>query len=172
MSHDPRLRLDEVAGLIRRGRFAEARIMLQTGDCFSRHKSSPLQHALLSDVLQRTGSNEEAESIATQFIRSSLKSEVLGRFHYVLGNVYREKGRLPEAVGQFQAAARLAAADAVLSCWVQLRLMSSIADMAGSQAALVRLATTRDSLVRFGDKRPFSALHLWFAECETVRGRL
>jgi DNA-binding NtrC family response regulator/tetratricopeptide (TPR) repeat protein len=97
---------------------------------------------------------------------------VSARFHYVLGNVYREKGRLAEAVGEFQAAARLSESDPELFCWVQLRLMRSIADVAGTQTAMARLATTRDSLVRFGDKRPFSALHVWFAECETKRGRL
>lgn len=172
MSHDPRTPLDEVAGLIRRGRFAEARTVLRMQTSLSRQKLFPLQQALLSDVLQRTGSNDEAELIASQFIRSSLKPEVSGRFHYVLGNVYREKGRLAEAVGQFQTAARLSEADPELFCWVQLRLMRSIADMAGTQTAMARLATTRDSLVRFGEKRPFSALHLWFAECETIRGRL
>ena len=172
MPHDPRLLLEEVASLIRRGRFAEARTALQTTEPLSRQKFPPLHQAFLSDVLQRTGSNDEAESIATHYLRSSLKPEVAGRFHYVLGNVYRERDRLGDAVSQYQAAARLSPADPELFCWVQLRLMCSIADIAGTQTAMARLATTRDSLVRFGDKRPFSALHLWFAECETVRGRL
>ena len=172
MSYDPRFPLDEVAGLIRRGRFVEA-TALQANESLSRQKIPPLHQAFLSDVLQRTGSNDEAESIATLHLRSSLKPEVSGRFHYVLGNVYRERDRLGDAVAQFQAAARLSAADPELFCWVQLRLMRSIADMAGTQTAMARLATT-ERIHLFGSviNDHSARCTLWFAECETVRGRL
>lgn len=172
MQQDLRMPLDEVSRLVRRGRFAEARAALHKVDCSSQQKYFPYYQALLSDVLQRTGSNNEAESMASQFLKSSPKTEVSGRFHYVLGNVYRERGQLARAVSEFQAAAQLSETDLELFCWVQLRLMCSIGDIAGTQTAMARMGATRDALVRFGDKRPFSALHLWIAESETVRGRL
>jgi DNA-binding NtrC family response regulator/tetratricopeptide (TPR) repeat protein len=172
MSDHRRASLDEPLSLIRRGRFAEACSFLKAHPFSSGHDSFAVHQALLSDMLQRTGNNEEAELIASRFAKTSLSSEVLGRFHYVLGNVNREKGRLAEAVSQFRAAARLTEGDPELCCWAQLRLMSSIGDMAGPETAMARLDATRASLIRFGEKRPFSALHLWIAECETVRGKL
>jgi transcriptional regulator with GAF, ATPase, and Fis domain/tetratricopeptide (TPR) repeat protein len=76
------------------------------------------------------------------------------------------------AINHLQTAARLGQADRELSCWIQLRLMATIAELAGSQTAMACFAETKRCLTRFGDARPFAALHLWIAEIETTRGGL
>jgi DNA-binding NtrC family response regulator/tetratricopeptide (TPR) repeat protein len=173
MSFDPDSTVAEATCLVQRGLFTDARTLLQTAPV--RRHQGLFQHrqALLCDVLQQTGADEEAEAIACQALKTgSARSELTARFLFVLGNISRERGRIPEAVNRLQAADRLSHSDLELSCWIQLRLIASIADMAGTETAMARLEELRRPLIRFGEARPFAALHLWLAESEAIRGRL
>ena len=94
------------------------------------------------------------------------------RYQFILGNAARERGDIQQAIRSFQAAERLVEADLELLCWVQLRLMTTLADLAGSPTVMGRLVELKRTLARCGDARPFAALHLWIAETESNRGSL
>jgi DNA-binding NtrC family response regulator/tetratricopeptide (TPR) repeat protein len=162
--------LKPVATLMRRGRFAEALEVLQTPSPASAVASSS---PWLADLLQRTGNNQEAKRIALQALKSAPSDDgSISRCYWVLGNVARELGNASGALHNFQMAAKHADNKSELSCWIQLRLMSTVANIGGSHSAMARLADVRRSLTRFGDARPFAALHLWLAEIDTRGGRL
>jgi DNA-binding NtrC family response regulator/tetratricopeptide (TPR) repeat protein len=174
MHRNPDSLLQNAVDLIRRGRFNDARLTLQSSDFRHNDNSqSQYQQSLLCEVLHLTGDNEHAESIALKNLKSATsKSELAARFHLVLGNIYSERGLLPTAISEFQAAERLAGTDFELLSWVQLRLIATIAEVAGIQIALGRLPEVKRVLTRFGQARQFAALHLWIAEIESVRGSL
>src|SRR5687767_11644257 len=50
--------------------------------------------------------------------------------------------------------------------------MAVIAEFSGAQTAMARLDEVKRALTRFGDARPFAALHLWLVEVESLRGNL
>lgn len=161
--------------LINGGRFSEVVATLQRSSLFSSAstKVAQLHQCLLADALQRTGRNNEAESLTTQNLTLLTNSPPLAaRCHFVLGNVFRERGDTRTALGHFHTAERLAAEDLELSCWIQLRLMAAVADLGGIQSAMARLGEVKRTLTRLGDARPFAALHLWIAEAESIQGNL
>jgi DNA-binding NtrC family response regulator/tetratricopeptide (TPR) repeat protein len=161
--------------LIRRGRFSETVAALKH---FSDGPQSPrkkdfLGQALLADALQRVGRNENAELIASRTIlKVSELPSVCARFHLVRGNVLRERGNIAKAVEHLQIAVAAASSDHEMSCWTQLRLMAAVAELNGREAAIPRLDEVTRTLARFGDARPFAALHLWIVETDTIRGDL
>ena len=126
--------------------------------------------ALLADVLQRTGQNAAAEEIAVRHLRGlSQSSQVYARYHFVLGNVQRERGHISDGINHLQIAAG-SSADLELACWSQLRLIGAVAEVSGIRTAIARLEEVKRTLSRFGDARPFAALHLWLVEAESTRG--
>ncbi len=159
--------------LIRRGRFTETVESLErfSASIHSPRKRDFLALALLADALQRIGRNANAELLAFHNLHKSAHlPQVCARFHLVLGNVLRERGNVAQAVEHFQIAIGLSVSERELSCWVQLRLMAAIAELNGREAAIARLEQVKQTLTRFGDARPFAALHLWFVENDTMRG--
>ena len=159
--------------LIRRGRFTETVETLErfSGSINSPRKKNFLALAVLADALQRVGRNANAELVAYRNLnRVADLPEVCARFHLVLGNVLRERGNIAQAVEHFQIAVDLSVAKQELSCWTQLRLMAAIAELNGREAANARLDRVKQTLTKFGDPRPFAALHLWFVQNDTMRG--
>ena len=61
--------------------------------------------------------------------------------------------------------------DVELLCWVQFRLLSSVADIGGSQAGL-RVSRLKSTLARCGEARPLATFHLWIAKTESIQGNL
>src|SRR5688572_24067222 len=159
------------AHLIRTGRFSEAAGTLQHIPTRIRNRDG-LGDALLADVLQRIGQNVAAEDIATRQLRGLEKSSHLyARCHFVLGNVERDRGNTSDAVNHLRLSVT-ACEDPELACWCQLRLISAIAEVSGIRTATARLDEIKRTLTRFGDPRPFVALHLWLVEAESTRGNL
>ena len=157
--------------LLRRGRFTETAATLKR---FSQGSHSQrkdlLVQALLADALERTGQNEDAEIIASRGLQKV--SEHGARFHLVLGNVLRARGEIGKAIKHLQIAVAMAISDQEMSCWAQLRLMTAIGELRGREAAMARLEEVKRTLAKYGDARPFAALHLWFVETDTMRGDL
>jgi DNA-binding NtrC family response regulator/tetratricopeptide (TPR) repeat protein len=56
------------------------------------------------------------------------------------------------------------------AAWAHLRLMLTLAEDAGPQAALVLLPEVRKNIVQLGDRQAMAALHIFLAEIETKRG--
>ena len=117
--------------LVRRGRFSDALTLLQqqlTKRVASPRQKDLLACAILADALQRTGHNHEAESIARDNVRKPEEcSELNARFHFVLGNVLRERGDIAAAVKHIQIAATQASTNHEFSCWAHLRLLTAVA---------------------------------------------
>ena len=165
--------IQSAVGLMRTGHFSEASSLLGASHREGRSspKLGPLGEALLSDALQRIGRNDEAQRIATKALGNiSQSSHVAARCHFVLGSILRERGNTAESIERLQIAGRLSHHDLELSCWIQLRLVAAIADLRGNHAALACLDETKRILTRFGDARPFAALHLWLVEAEAKLG--
>jgi DNA-binding NtrC family response regulator/tetratricopeptide (TPR) repeat protein len=168
---EPSPQVQSALQLLRRGRFAEIVTVLQQ----SHHKPSkdPLLLAILADALQRVGQNDGAESIArSNMRRSDERLDLSARFHFVLGNVLRERGDIANATQHFQTAATLSTSNPELSCWVHLRLLAAVAEMSGWPTAIARVDEVKRILTRYGDPRPFAALHLWHVETDTMAGAL
>jgi DNA-binding NtrC family response regulator/tetratricopeptide (TPR) repeat protein len=166
--------IDSAVQLIRSGRFQEAVAVLQeiSQKCRASHRQD-LTHALLADALQRIGQNDDAEAIASRNLEHvSHAPELCARYHFVLGNVHRERGAITEAIAHLQKANSAAGANLELSSWIQLRLTAAVAELSGAQTAMGRLDEVRRTLTRFGDPGPFAALHLWLVEAESTRGNL
>jgi DNA-binding NtrC family response regulator/tetratricopeptide (TPR) repeat protein len=131
-----------------------------------------LGDALLADVLQRVGQNLPAEEIALRHLRRLTQTSPLyARYHFILGNIERDRGNTISAINHLQIAAGFSN-DLELACWTQLRLIGAIAEVSGVRTAIARLDETKRTLTRFGDARPFAALHIWLVEAESTRGNL
>jgi transcriptional regulator with GAF, ATPase, and Fis domain/tetratricopeptide (TPR) repeat protein len=158
--------------LMKRGRFAEALSSLQVETRVSQIGAHP-GRSLLADVLQRTGRNLDAEQVASRYLRiTSAPPSAIARCHFVMGSICRERGDINGAISHLQTASHLVTSDLELSCWIQLRLMAAVAELAGGPTAIARLGEVKRCLTRCGDPRPFAALHLWIAEIETTCGSL
>ena len=172
MHGDPATVVQTAVSLIRAGRFSEAVATLEYPSTRGGPRQTPmLALPLLADALQRTGNNDRAETIASSALNSGSRNpEVSARYHFVLGNVHRERGDLAKAIEHLQISGTFSSPDLELACWAQLRLMTTVAELRGIQVALGRLDGVRRTLARCGDARPFAALHLWLAEMESTRG--
>src|SRR4051812_2367419 len=118
-----------VALLMRRGRFTEALHVLQTEPSSRLQKS---QLPVLGDLLQRTGKTRHAHDVTLEALKTA-SGESLARCHWTLGNVSRELGDGDGALRHFQHAAKLVDNRSELACWVQLRLMATVENFAGTE---------------------------------------
>jgi DNA-binding NtrC family response regulator/tetratricopeptide (TPR) repeat protein len=169
------LNLEAAMQLLRTGRFSEAVKTLEVHQypVIGARGASSIAQAILADALQRTGENLRAQRIASCNLEvSSLPPDARARCHFVLGNVCRENGDIADAIDHFQIAAGIESSDLELCCWIQLRLMISIAEQQGIRPAMARLDGVRRALTKYGDPRPFAVLHLWMVEIESTRGNL
>jgi len=161
--------------LMRNGRFLKALSLLENYVRTSRSDRTRdfLAEAILADALQRNGSNQRAQDIAVRNLpRVKACPQLAARYHFVLGNIDRERGRNGEAISHFRLAVDLAGSDLELACWSHLRLIRAIAEFSGTPAAFTHLDEVKRCLARFGDARAFATLHLWFVEAESTRGNL
>ena len=174
MSVEPSPEVQSASQLLRRGRFSEAVTALQhISTVSSRRKNDPFANVLLADALQRIGRDADAETIARAGLeRSEQRRDIAARFHLVLANVLRERGDLPRAISHLQIAATQSVGDPESLCWAHLRLLTTVAELSGSHTAAARIDEVRRVLSRYGDARPFAALHLWRVETDTMRGAL
>ncbi len=175
MAVQPSTAVQSALQLMRSGRFSEAVTVLEQARTLqgASHRPDLLEQVVLADALQRIGRNEQAQEIALGNLPKVRHSpELAARYHFVLGNVSRERGFATRAIEHLQMAASLAGSDLELACWSQLRLMLVISEHSGPLTALARLDDVKRSLTRFGDARPFAALHLWLVEAESTRGNL
>jgi DNA-binding NtrC family response regulator/tetratricopeptide (TPR) repeat protein len=159
---------------MRRGRFSDVVSALQP---FARTPRdlhfSALAESVLADALQRIGENQRAESMSFRTLQKEvLTPESKARYHFVLGNIHRDRGDNTKAVEQFQKALAVGSCDAELSCWAKLRLLIAIGHVTGAHTALARLDEVKRAFTRLGDGRLFAALHLWLAEVDTIDGDL
>ncbi len=160
----------EARRLLRLGRFADA---LSSIDASSPIHADPSRSALVADLLQRTGDNQRSHQIAKEILKHNPKTgDAASRSLFVIGNVLRDRGELTAAISSFQAALKSVGEDAELACWIQLRILAAISDLAGPETAATRVGEVKRRLTKLGDPRPFCALHLWHAEADTTRGRL
>jgi DNA-binding NtrC family response regulator/tetratricopeptide (TPR) repeat protein len=135
--------------------------------------ADPLALAVLADGLQRVGDNDRAEAIVLRVLQTRLTpGQVNARCHFVLANINRDRGNTSQSVEHLQIAATLAASDLELSAWIHLRLVVVLAELSGAETAMARIDDVKRALTRFGDPRPFAALHLWLVEIEGSRGNL
>lgn len=161
------LTLSACVDLTKRGRFSEALENLLRLPVSLKEPAYPVHQLLIADALQRTGQNEEAKSIVARLLENPDASPgVLARGHLIFGNIAKDRGDSSRATEHFRRASTHAdsAKDAELACWAQLRLMAATADLAGAPAGMALLSETKRCLTRFGEIRPFIALHLWIAE--------
>lgn len=175
MPVDPSPEVQAALHLFRRGRFLETLALIQPiHQINARSKRAPHVDAVLADVLQRTGCNDVAEQLARSTLQrlGDKDGTVAARLHLVIGNVLRERGNLPAALRCFQMATTQSANDLEFSCWANLRLLTTVAEFGGIQAASARIDEVKRILARHGDARPFAALHLWHVEVDTMRGAL
>lgn len=176
MLPEPSPEVSSALQLIRLGRFSDAVAVLQQRTQPNGHtyrRTDPLALSVLADALQRVGQNDRAEVIATRTLQSpNYPPQVGARCHFVLGNVYRDRGSTQKAIEHLQIATTSTGSDLELSCWSHLRLMIVLAELSGTQTAMARIDEVKRALTRFGDARPFAALHLWLVEIESIRGNL
>ena len=173
MRLEPSVEIQSALQVIRRGRFLEAAEQLRS---YTREPHSQQQRlfadAVLADVLQRIGDNQAAIDLATELLPSASSfPEVASILRFSLGNVLRERGDLAHALEQFQTAITLSVHAETLG-WMQLRLVATIGEFRGWEAAATRLDEVRRTIAKSGNSRLLSALHLWFVEVETSRGDL
>jgi DNA-binding NtrC family response regulator/tetratricopeptide (TPR) repeat protein len=175
MSPEPPPEVQSALQLLRRGRFAETVQVLQqlSPSQTLRRRNGPFIEALLADALQRTGCNDDAESIARRHLQDNQQpKDIQARLNFVMGNVLRERGDLATAIRHLQIAASQATEDFEFSCWAHLRLLTTVAEHSGLRTAIARIDDVRRVLARAGDARPFAAMHLWHVETETLSGAL
>ena len=162
--------------LIRSGRFLEAVGVLERrtqSNGRTAHAPDVLTMSVLADALQRIGKNDRAEAIAERTLHADRPMlSASARCHFALGNVYRDRGDTAKAIEHLQIAASLGGSDTELSCWSHLRLMVVLSESSGAQTAMARLNDVKRILTKYGDARPFAALHLWLVEIEGMRGNL
>ncbi len=175
MSVEPSPEVQSALQLLRRGRFIGALALLEhypkAGS--SQRRKDAFAIAIVADLLQRTGRNDEAEHLALSTLRTAnIGADISVRLHFVLGNVLRERGDIANAIKHLQTAIAQPATDQEFLCWVHLRFLAAVAELNGRHAALARLDEVKRVLTKFGDPRPFSALHLWQVETDTMVGAL
>jgi DNA-binding NtrC family response regulator/tetratricopeptide (TPR) repeat protein len=159
--------------LIKRGRFSEAAKQLRSQAETTPQPRRLFANALLADVLQRIGDNRKAADLVTESLPLAASfPEIASILHFVLGNVFRERSELTQAIEQFQTAITLSPTEAEHTGWMQLRLMAAVSEFRGWEAAIARLDDVRRTVSKSGDARLLAALHLWFVEVETSRGDL
>src|SRR5262245_21802496 len=126
MVTNPSAEVHSAIQLMRSGRFLDAAALLEQSHGLrkSDRRADLLADAVFADALQRTGRNDRAHEIALQALSKVKESPSLAaRFHFVLGNINRERGSTPRAIEHFQMASSMAGSDLELACWSQLRLM-------------------------------------------------
>lgn len=167
--------LNAATTLMKSGRFGDALACLQKMVTSRFDRSYESYQVLLADALQLTGNNHEAEKLATELIGMRETTVLtLVKSHIVLGNAYRDRGEVSEAIVHFKKALTFAekAGDREQACWASLRLMAAEDDRYGPEIAIGRLAEVRDRVIKLGDPVVLAALHLRVAEFESKRGLL
>ena len=173
MSSERSAKIRAALQMMRRGRFLQGTLLMSELCDARRQNTDSEADALFADFLQRTGRTQEAETIALRLIDQNIgRDDTSVRCHFVLGNVYRERGDSLKEIEHLQKAASVRCADLELACWTQLRLIASVADLSGFDTIANRLVDAKRTLARHGDPRTFGALHVWLAEVETLRGSL
>lgn len=161
--------IKEVEQLTRIGRFGDA---LQVFLDSYRPKADIDADVLHACLLERTGNYKESRALCESVLTRPLSKSLRGVVETTMGIIRNDLGCEQVAIQHFQRACSLAqaAGDLSLLCWSQLRLMVTVADSSGPQAALPLLAQVRCNSQKLGDPHVAAALHVFFAEMEAKRG--
>ena len=155
-----------------RGRFLPALQKIRR----SRRGSSPLlERILLAEMLQCTGDNTTAQTLAGRLASSQdTTASVASRCHSVLGLVATASGDLRQACGSFQKAILLAeeARDAPELCRAQLNLLANVADVFGPHSTTTLTSDVSRRISSLGDTTLRIRLRLTLARAEAKRGLL
>ena len=161
-----------VNGEIRSGRYRDALRGMQALGKDASHLG--IGHNItMAELRLRLGESERAAQDAGRLLSSpSLPSNIVARCHILLGTWCRDGGRLSQAIQHFHRAitAAVEAGDRDAAAWAHLRLMLTVAEDSGPQAAVALLAEVRKRVVQLGDSQALAALHFFLAEIETKRG--
>ena len=163
--------LTEAVNLRAQGRFTDALRQLDTVNGSQSQRQAA--DVVKIDLLEHTGRHGQARSLARSLLRSKTLSHAdRGICEFVLARVDREDGDFQSSVARLQKAVMLAAQgdDLEHGCWLQLRLLRSVAELSGPEAAAVLLADLRSKVRRTGNIQLSAALHIFVGEMEAKRG--
>jgi DNA-binding NtrC family response regulator/tetratricopeptide (TPR) repeat protein len=163
--------LEQVSELRKRGRFSDALRSLEAAG------SSPQTPFLVVklELLELVGDHAAARFLAERLLRSvRLTTGQRASCENVLGRVLVEDGQAEQAISRMQRALGLAqkAGDRRLSCWIQCKLLSILAERSGRDAAAPLLADLRRNVTQLGDADATAEAHMFVAEMEGRQGHL
>src|SRR5580765_604335 len=163
--------LTEAMNLRTQGRFADALRRLDTANGSQQQRQAA--EVVKIDLLEHTGRHGQARSLARTLLRSKTLSQAdRGVCEFVLARVDREDGDFQSSVARLQKAVMFAAQgdDLEHGCWLQLRLLRSVAELSGPDAAAALLSYLRSKVRRSGNVQLSAALHIFVGEMEAKRG--
>jgi len=165
----------DVSRCLQEGRFEDALSQLDWKRAASTVPADPPTALLVADLLERTGRSSQAREVRDQLARCSrlTESEVAG--HLVLSGIASKRlGKLEEALAAFQQACRHAerAESIDLTCWAQLRLLGTAADLGRQEIVASVLDSLSGSVEKAAAPVITTAYHLFLAEVEAKRGHL
>jgi DNA-binding NtrC family response regulator/tetratricopeptide (TPR) repeat protein len=164
--------METIATLVDSGRYGRALRAL-----LSAPSAPPEQQAardtLIAELLQLTGRDDDAIARANSVLRRRPRDlSLTARCHIALGEVDRNAGRIESAMEFHRLALEEATAtnDVRQRAWAGLRLFLALVDGPGFETAIAFLPVVRRDVARLGDARTTSALHLFVAWIEALRG--
>ena len=128
---------------------------------------------LIAELLQLTGRDDDAIARANSVLQRKPRDlSLAARCHSALGEVDRNAGRTESAIEFHRLAVEEATAanDLKQRAWAGLRLFLTLVDGPGLETATAVLPAVRRDVARLGDAHITSALHLFVAGIEALRG--
>jgi DNA-binding NtrC family response regulator/tetratricopeptide (TPR) repeat protein len=160
-----------VTQLMHEGRFGDALRALP--ESRSRVNGSSVD-VLRAEILERTGQLAAGRALAETILRArSVSASERSSCEFSLAKILQEQGYSDEGVLHLQRALSLAqrANDPSRVCWIQIRLLATLAGRAGPDATAGLLSDVHTNTVKVGDPRLFAALHVYVGAVDAKRGR-
>ena len=167
--------MNELAELLRQGKFREALTKLEELPNTGSYPSSELFLVTRAELLERTGRVQEAlKTIRSIHELKENQVALRARCSIIEGRIARRKGHLIEAVDAFQRARHLAAkvGDQEYYCWANLRLMKTTSELSGPEAVALTRAELGRLISQLGSVDLTVAYHVFCAEIAARRGLL
>jgi DNA-binding NtrC family response regulator/tetratricopeptide (TPR) repeat protein len=165
--------MQKLTELTEKGQYRTALKLLQSLGRTSSPAEQASRDALLAELLQRTGKQEQAVRVAERTIAlGSAYPLERARCHIVLGSVLRDRGATDEALEELRRAIELARSQnsVEVEAWGSLRMLLALTEGPGLDAATAYLPTVRRAVSRAGREQLLAALHLFVAQVEAKRG--